>query len=115
MTQSVKQIVAAAVLLGLLAFVAVRGSGGKIAELWQSMNGQSSTMPAVAIDEEESLRRYGFRLTESAQACGIDFKHEAPTLDKRLDHIMPLVNPMGAAVAIVDFDRDGWLDLYTVT
>ena len=57
-------------------------------------------------------RRYGFRLTESAKAAGLDFVHEAPTLDPKLAHIMPQVSSMGAAVSVVDFDRDGHADLY---
>ncbi len=56
--------------------------------------------------------RFGFRLEESAKALGIDFVHEAPTFDARLDHIMPQVASTGAAVAVADFDRDGWQDLY---
>ena len=36
----------------------------------------------------------------------------APTLDPKLDHIMPQVASMGAAVSVVDFDRDGWPDIY---
>ncbi|HEV3342706.1 MAG TPA: CRTAC1 family protein [Pirellulales bacterium] len=115
MSHSVKQIVLGAALLGLLAYVAVRGSGGKLAEMWRDVTGESATPPESKIDEQESLDRYGFRLSESARACGINFAHQAPTLDKRLEHIMPLVNPMGAAVAVVDFDVDGRLDLYVVT
>ena len=113
MSRSVKQIVLGAALLGLLVYVAVRGSGGKLAEIWRDTTGQ--TPPETTIGAQESLERYGFRLTESARACGIDFTHRPPMLDKQLEHIMPLVNPMGAAVAVVDFDTDGWLDLYVVT
>ena len=58
------------------------------------------------------LTQYGFRLTESAKAAGLDFVHEAPTLDAKLAHIMPQVASMGAAVSVVDFDRDGLADLY---
>ena len=56
--------------------------------------------------------RFGFRLQESAKAMGVDFTHRAPTFDARLDHIMPQVAAMGAAVAVTDFDRDGWQDFY---
>ena len=58
------------------------------------------------------VARHGFRLEESAKRVGIDFVHQAPTFDKRLDHIMPQIAAMGAAVAVGDFDRDGWQDLY---
>src|SRR5688572_29413048 len=66
----------------------------------------------VAADDEGSDTRFGFRLQESAKAVGIDFVHQAPTFDARLEHIMPQVAAMGAAVAVADFDRDGWQDLY---
>src|SRR5918996_3955158 len=56
--------------------------------------------------------RYGFRLTQAAQSSGIDFVHEAPTLDPKLTHIMPQVASMGAAVAVADVDADGHPDLY---
>ena len=56
--------------------------------------------------------RYGFHLQEAAKASGIDFVHEAPTLDSKLSHIMPQVASMGAAVAVTDVDRDGHFDLY---
>ena len=56
--------------------------------------------------------RYGFMLQEVAQTSGVNFTHQAPKLDSRLDHIMPQVASMGAGVSIVDFDRDGWSDVY---
>jgi hypothetical protein len=65
--------------------------------------------PAGAASPAE---RYGFRLEEAAKKAAIDFVHQGPRLDDALDHIMPQVASMGAAVSVVDFDRDGWLDLY---
>lgn len=65
-------------------------------------------------DPAEVLSRYGFLLRQSAQASGIDFTHHAPTLDPKLNHIMEQVASMGAAVSVVDFDRDGWQDIYVV-
>ena len=62
----------------------------------------------------QALSRYGLRFTESAKSSGIDFVHQAPTLDSKLGHIMEQVASMGAAVSIVDFDRDGWQDIYVV-
>jgi enediyne biosynthesis protein E4 len=66
----------------------------------------------VSISAEVAKNRYGFHLQEVAQTSGVIFVHEAPTLDRRLDHIMPQVASMGAGVSIVDFDRDGWSDMY---
>jgi enediyne biosynthesis protein E4 len=56
--------------------------------------------------------RFGFTLKESAKQLGVDVVHHGPTFDARLQHIMPQVAAMGAAIAVVDFDRDGWQDLY---
>jgi len=72
--------------------------------------GTASTPPA-ATSAADPLR-YGFQLTESARAAGLQFVHEAPTLDPKLSHIMPQVASMGAAVAVVDADADGRQDLY---
>ncbi len=49
-----------------------------------------------------------------AKGAGIYFQHEGPTLDPKLNHIMPQVASMGAAVSIMDVDADGHNDLYVV-
>ncbi len=59
----------------------------------------------AATDRETVTTRYGFGFQEVAKAAGIDFTHRAPSFDPKLDHIMPEVASMGAAVSIVDFDR----------
>ncbi|QEL13525.1 CRTAC1 family protein [Limnoglobus roseus] len=101
MTRAVKQIFVTAVFLGLLALAVVLDRADRPA------TGNLAT--------GESLQRYGFHLTESAAACGLDFRHGSPTLDAKLAHIMPVVAAMGAGVSVVDFDGDGLLDLYAVT
>jgi enediyne biosynthesis protein E4 len=65
-------------------------------------------------DVNTALARHGFYLREVSRAAGIDFIHQAPKLDPKLDAIMPEVASMGASVSIVDFDRDGWPDIYVV-
>jgi hypothetical protein len=96
-----KQIIAALVLVGLLgSVVAVR--------YWQKSSTENT------LDSKEALSRYGFYFQESAHEADIDFTHQAPTLDKKLEDIMPIINSMGASVSIVDFDRDGLLDIYVV-
>ena len=64
------------------------------------------------LDEGQALARYGFHLQEVAQQAGVHFVHQAPALDAKLEGIMPEVASMGASVSIVDFDRDGWPDIY---
>src|SRR5690349_7953084 len=63
-------------------------------------------------DARTALARHGFYLQEVSQAAGINFVHQAPALDPKLDPIMPEVASMGAGVSIVDFDGDGWSDIY---
>ncbi|WP_263385179.1 CRTAC1 family protein [Granulicella arctica] len=63
-------------------------------------------------DGRTALARHGFYFEEVSHAAGIDFTHQAPELDAKLAHIMPQVASMGASVSVVDFDRDGWPDLY---
>lgn len=64
------------------------------------------------LDASEALSRHGFYLQEVSRAAGVNFIHHAPTLDPKLNGIMPQVASMGASVSIVDFDRDGWSDIY---
>ena len=66
----------------------------------------------ASIGASAALSRYGFYLSETAKPAGVDFVHHAPTLDQKLNHIMPQVASMGAGVSIADFDRDGWADIY---
>jgi hypothetical protein len=68
----------------------------------------------TAANQATALAQYGFIMRESAHASGIDFKHSAPTLDPKLNHIMQQVASMGAAVSVVDFDKDGWDDIYVI-
>ena len=64
------------------------------------------------LNEKAALGRYGLYFQEVSRSAGIQFVHQGPTLDHKLDHVMPEVASMGAAVSIVDFDRDGWPDIY---
>jgi len=66
----------------------------------------------LTADARSALNRYGVYFEEVSHNAGVNFVHKAPTLDHKLDHIMPQVASMGAAVSIVDFDRDGWPDIY---
>ena len=76
---------------------------------WQERRGVGA---AAGGTNDVALARHGFRFEEVSKAAGIDFTHTAPKLDAKLEHIMPQVASMGAAVSVVDFDRDGWQDIY---
>ena len=67
---------------------------------------------AAATGADEALARYGLHLEEVARASGVNFIHQSPTLDPQLDPITPMISSLGAAVSVVDYDRDGWQDLY---
>ena len=73
---------------------------------------QRTAAARTTLDRQAALARHGFYLEEVSRAAGIDFVHQAPTLDAKLNPIMPEVASMGASVSIVDFDRDGWPDIY---
>ncbi|MGH7481990.1 MAG: CRTAC1 family protein [Longimicrobiales bacterium] len=70
---------------------------------------------AAVLSVEEAVARHGFALREVSAEIGIDFTHEAPVLDPKLRTIMPAVAAFGASVSVVDFDRDGWHDLYVTS
>lgn len=68
--------------------------------------------PASESDGGSASARHGVTYTEVATKTGINFLHSSPKLDAKLDNIMPIIASMGAGVSVVDFDRDGWNDLY---
>jgi enediyne biosynthesis protein E4 len=88
----------AVLFIGLLAAIVV---------LNRRSTGGASVTPGV-----DAVGRYGFTLTDVAATAGIAAAHHPPTFDLRFAHIMPMIAAMGAAVSVVDFDRDGWQDLY---
>ena len=64
-------------------------------------------------NEQAALAKYGFYLEPlDNKAAGINFRHLCPELDPKLNHIAPQIASMGASVSVVDFDNDGWNDLY---
>ena len=77
------------------------------------VNARHQQTAQTVLDANAAIARHGFVLQEISHAAGIDFIHQAPTLDPKLNPIMPEVASMGASVSVVDFDRDGWPDLYT--
>ena len=51
-------------------------------------------------------------LAEVAHASGIDFVHQSPTLDPKVNHIAAHIAALGACVSVADVNNDGWPDLY---
>ncbi len=79
--------------------------------VYKHIEARNQTSP-TAQDSANVLSRYGFSFQESSKAAGINFKYVNPVFDPKLQHIMPEVASMGAAVSVVDFDHDGWPDIY---
>ncbi len=79
----------------------------------------AGTLPGKSENNEKakakSLELFGFYLEDVSKQCGVDFVHQPPKLDPKLDHIMPSIASMGASVSVVDFDNDGWNDFYLTT
>lgn len=67
----------------------------------------SSVLPSSSA-HAASLK--GVQFVDVTQAAGIDFIHSIG--DSELDN---LVESVGGGAAFLDYDRDGWLDLYVVT
>jgi len=111
MTTVLKQIVC------LIVFFALLGTTVALSDMPQRFRTWlAGGTPEEKLDAKTKLERYLFYMTEVSKQCGIDFKHESPAqLDAKLKHIMPIIASMGASVSVVDFDRDGWPDLYVVT
>lgn len=72
----------------------------------------NSNKEIPTVDTATAMKRYEFFLEEVSKKSGVDFEHKAPRLDKKIDNIMPQIASMGAGVSIVDFDNDGWSDIY---
>lgn len=65
--------------------------------------------------KKSALDLFGFYLDEVNDEIGVDFIHESPTLDSKLDHILPQIASVGASVSVCDFNKDGWSDFYLTT
>jgi hypothetical protein len=92
----------------LVVFLGVLGS------VFYFRDSLSGSVDKDLLDRQAALDRYGCVLQEVSKDCNIDFLHQAPTLDPRFDHIMPIIASMGASVSVVDFDRDGFPDLFVI-
>jgi hypothetical protein len=84
-----------------------------VAVFFLALLGVPFAMKHGSAPQSASAPGYGVRFEEVALASGIDFVHQSPSaMDAKLAHLMPEMASMGASVSIVDFDRDGWPDIY---
>jgi hypothetical protein len=77
--------------------------------IYQKVAHKASVDPRA---REDALGHYGMSLEEVAAASGIAFTHTLPVVDPKLANIAPMIASMGASVSIVDYDQDGWNDIY---
>lgn len=98
--------------VALVAFVGLLGGSYWLNKKNVAPEAGTTAGGVLAPAAPDALKRYGFTLTESAKALGVDFTHTAPKLDPQLEPILPRVADMGAGVAVGDYDNDGWPDLY---
>jgi hypothetical protein len=74
---------------------------------------QTATTPvrsrSVATDsgQESRIESGPFQFSEVAGSTGLRFRHYSPLTEQRHVHLV-----MGSGVGWIDFDRDGWPDLY---
>lgn len=67
---------------------------------------QSPTSPVTIASRTES----GFRLTDVAANCGLDFRHNYGSRSP-----ITIVEAMGSGCAFFDFDNDGWQDIFLIS
>jgi hypothetical protein len=72
----------------------------------------NTEISVAEIDTLASLQKFGFYLEEVAELSNVRFEHLSPRLDPLFDPILPQIASMGASVSVVDFDNDGWNDIY---
>ena len=71
-----------------------------------------SSETVTGAEMESAIQRYGFFLEEVSEEVGIQFTHQSPKLDERLEHILPQVASIGASVSVADVNSDGYHDIY---
>lgn len=99
------QILVGTFFIGLLSVPIILGIEAK-PPVRKGMNEQSKA---------SALELFGFYLEEVNDLLGVDFIHQPPKLDAKLDHILPQIASVGASVSVCDFNNDGWNDFYLTT
>ena len=67
----------------------------------------------IALDlDRDRQKPYGFYLQQKTNEIGIKFVHTKPSLDPQLSPIMPHLTALGSSISVVDYNNDGWQDLY---
>jgi len=91
-------------------FVVLLAAPFIISNYGQWTSGSDSTL-----NREIALERFGFYMEDVTGEWGVDFTHQAPSLDPQLDHIMPQIASVGASVSVADFNNDGLQDFYVTS
>jgi ASPIC and UnbV./FG-GAP repeat. len=99
----------------ILKYIAQSGIGlGVVGALGiANQTGWPGQLIEAASSSTDDMQRYpAFQLQEISQKAGIAVKHSKVLLDHKLDNIMPWMASVGAAVAAVDYDNDGFIDVF---
>jgi hypothetical protein len=93
----------------VLATVLILGTGFRV-QAWRSQR-VNAPLPVP-----ENLGSLPFFVEDVTAAAGIDHRHEVLDLHPTLAHVDKFITAIGgAAVAVVDYDGDGWQDIYLTT
>ena len=68
--------------------------------------------PARSVVTSPESRPTSKPFVDITDQAGVRHRHHKPVLDQKLGNIMPWMASVGASVAAVDYDKDGWIDLY---
>jgi enediyne biosynthesis protein E4 len=76
------------------------------------LDGRRAVVPLAPVERPEQGPMAGFpfptfRLEDVSQNAGIRFQHHSPLTEQRHTHLV-----YGSGLGWIDFDRDGWPDLY---
>lgn len=62
--------------------------------------------------EDKTKKNLGFHFEDITKKSNINFIHQKPTFDNKVDNLMPWLSSTGASVSTSDYDNDGNMDLY---
>src|ERR1700691_2609504 len=73
--------------------------------------GMASRGLAPAPRPKTSGRPFGARLVDVGESAGL----RAPSICGAADHTRYLIETTGAGIAFLDYDNDGWLDIFVLS
>ncbi|WP_077702816.1 CRTAC1 family protein [Virgibacillus dokdonensis] len=74
-----------------------------------SSNEKSNTLGKSDTKNKHDI---SFKYADITEEAGVKFQHTKPQFDSKVDNIMPWIASIGSSVAVVDYNQDGYYDLY---